>query len=77
MQWNGNECEKNKVMIISKEPSSLQIMIFQKQLENLKYFNCFGSITNDARCTREIKSRIAVAKASLNRKTTLIPANWT
>jgi hypothetical protein len=25
-------------------------------------------ITNDARCTREMKSRIAVAKAALNKK---------
>jgi hypothetical protein len=28
-------------------------------------------ITNDARCTREIKSRIAVAKAAFNKKKTL------
>jgi hypothetical protein len=28
-------------------------------------------ITNDARCTREIKSRIAMAKAAINRKNTL------
>jgi hypothetical protein len=29
-------------------------------------------ITNDARCTCEIKSRIAMAKAALNEKKTLI-----
>jgi hypothetical protein len=29
-------------------------------------------ITNDARCTREIKSRIAMAKAALNKKETLL-----
>jgi hypothetical protein len=28
-------------------------------------------ITNDARCTREIKSRIVVAKAAFNKKETL------
>jgi hypothetical protein len=28
-------------------------------------------ITNDARCTREIKARIAMAKASFNKKKTL------
>jgi hypothetical protein len=45
-------------------------MIDQKQLENMEYFNYLGSIlTNDARCTREIKSRIAMAKAALNKKT--------
>jgi len=45
-------------------------MIDQKQWENVEYFNYFGSlITNDARRTHEIKSRIAMAKAAFNKKT--------
>jgi hypothetical protein len=32
-------------------------------------------ITNDARCTREIKSRIAMAKAAFNKKKTLFTSN--
>ena len=44
-------------------------MIDQKQLENVEYFKYLGSIiTNDARCTNEIKSRIATAKAPLKKK---------
>jgi hypothetical protein len=44
-------------------------MIDQKQLENVEYFNYLGStITNNARCTCEIKSRTAMAKAAFNRK---------
>jgi hypothetical protein len=39
--------------------------------ENVEYFNCLGNITNDARCTLEIKSRIAMAKAAFNKKKTL------
>jgi len=40
-------------------------MIDQKQLENVEYFKYLGSmITNDGRCTCEIKSRIAMAKAA-------------
>jgi hypothetical protein len=36
----------------------------------VEYFNYLGIIlTNDARCTRGIKSRIAIAKAALNKKT--------
>jgi hypothetical protein len=47
-------------------------MIDQKQLENMEYFNYLGSmITSDARCTREIKSRIAMAKAAFNKKKNL------
>jgi hypothetical protein len=42
----------------------------QKHLENMEYFNCLGSmITNDARCTREVRSRIAMTKAAFNKKT--------
>ena len=47
-------------------------MIDQKQLENVECFKYLGSIlTNDGRCTREIKSRIIVAKAAFNNKKTL------
>jgi hypothetical protein len=41
-----------------------------KQLENEEYFTYLGSmITNDARRTREIKSRIAMATAFKRKKT--------
>jgi hypothetical protein len=41
-------------------------------LKNVEYFNYLGSmITNDARCTREIKCRIDMAKAEFNKKKTL------
>ena len=59
-------------MRISREPSPLQMMMDQKQGDNVEYFNCLGSmITNDARCTREIKYRNAIAKATCNSKKTL------
>jgi hypothetical protein len=41
-----------------------------KQLENVAYFNCLGSmIADNARCTHEIKSRTAMEKASFSKKT--------
>jgi hypothetical protein len=56
--------EKTTVLGIPKEHCSLQIMMDQKQLENVEYFNYLGNIiTNEARCTREVRSRIAIAKA--------------
>ena len=59
--------EKNKVMRISKQQPPIQIMI-EKQPENVKYFSASGSrTTKDARCTREIKSRIVMAKAAFNK----------
>ena len=64
--------EKTKVMRISRQPSSVTILIDQKQLENVECFKYLGSIlTNDERCTCEIKSRIAMAKAAFNKKKTL------
>jgi hypothetical protein len=60
---------KSKVVRILRELYKLRIMKGQKQQE---YFNYFGSmITNDARCTREIESRIVMAKAAFNRKKTI------
>jgi len=57
--------KKTKVIRISRQPSPLEIMIDQKQPENVKYFNYVCSmITNDKRCTCEIKSRIAITKAA-------------
>ena len=47
-------------------------MIDQRQLENMKYFIYLGSIiTNNARCTRKIKSTIVMANAAFNMKNTL------
>jgi len=61
--------EKAKVMTISRQPSPVQIMIHQKQLENVEHLNYLGSmITNDARCTWEIKYKISMANAALNKK---------
>jgi len=64
--------EKTKVMRISRQPFPVKIMIDQKQLENVESFKYLGSIlTNDGRCTCEIKCRIAMAKAAFNKKRAL------
>ena len=70
--------EKTKVMRISRQPSPVTITIDQKQLENVKCFKYLGSmLTDDGRCTCEIKSRIAMAKAAFKKKRIFLPANWT
>jgi hypothetical protein len=47
-------------------------MIDQKQLENMAYFNHLGRvITNDARRTCKIKSRITVSKIACNKEKNL------
>jgi hypothetical protein len=62
--------ENTKVMRISRQPFLVKIMIDQKQLENVKSFKYLGSIlTNDGRCTCEIKCRIAMAKAAFKKRT--------
>jgi len=48
-------------------------MIDQKQLENVEYFNHLARvITNDARRTCEIKSRITVTKIACNKEKNLL-----
>jgi hypothetical protein len=48
-----------------------------KKLEILEYFKYFGSIiTNDAGCTREIKSSIAMATRHSTRRRLFSPAKW-
>ena len=70
--------KKTKVMRISRQPFPVTITIDQKQLENVKCFKYLGSmLTDDGRCTCEIKSRIAMTKAAFNKKKNLLPANWT
>jgi len=54
-------------MRTSRQPSPVQITLDQKQPENVECFNYVGSmITNDTTRTRDIKSRIDVAKAVFN-----------
>ena len=60
--------KKTKVMIISRQPLPVKIIIDQKQLENVESFKYLGSIlTNEGRCTCEITCRIAMAKAAFNK----------
>jgi hypothetical protein len=78
MLCNGNECgktkvvmnvEESKVAIISRQVSPAYSAINKRQLENME----LGSvITNDARCTSEIKSKIVMAKAAFNKKKTIL-----
>ena len=59
--------EKTKAS--SKQSSPLRIMIVQKQSDNVECFSYLDSvIISDVRYTREIKSRIALAKAAFNKK---------
>jgi hypothetical protein len=59
-------------MRISRQPFPVNRMIDQKQLENVESFKYLGSmLTNGGRCTCEIKSRIAMAKAAFNKRRAL------
>ena len=47
-------------------------------MEQVEHFNHLGSMTtNDAGCTREITSRIATVKSSIQQKVFFVaPADW-
>jgi len=51
-KFNGMErnVDKTKVMICSRQPSPIQIMTDQNQLENVEYLNYLYELTNDEKC---------------------------
>jgi hypothetical protein len=67
--------EKIKMMKISRQPSSVEIKVDQKQPENVEYFNYLGNKISNEICTREIKSRVAITTAAFNKKNTLVTSN--
>jgi hypothetical protein len=63
---NVSKCT-NLRFVKSKESEHLR----SEKLENVNCFDYLGGvITHDERCTHEIKSRIATAKAAFNRRKT-------
>jgi hypothetical protein len=55
--------KNSKAMRISMQPSPVQIMIDQKQLQNEEYFKYLGDIvTNDARRISKVKLRTVMPK---------------
>ena len=69
MLWNGNECGKRLRWQNLKATIPEQTILEQKQLKNVKYFKYLSNMrTKDVRCTREMKSGIAMAKATFKKK---------
>jgi hypothetical protein len=61
--------EKINVMRILRQSFPVKLMIDQKTTGECGIFKYFGSmLTNDGRCSCEIKSRIAMAKAAFNKR---------
>lgn len=74
MEMNVQETE---VMKISRGQFPLAIVIDQKQLEDVEYFSYLARMkTDNARCTREIKFQIALAKSEFNQKKNLFTSKW-
>lgn len=65
--------EKSKVMRISPRAGPLNITVENQQLEKVEHFKYLGSIiTADALCTKEVKVRIAMAKAAFIKQRLLL-----
>jgi hypothetical protein len=60
---------KTTLMRILWEPFPVQIMTGEKELVNVEYFRFLsGTITDDARCTHEIKSKCSMTKVTFNKE---------
>ena len=70
--------KKTKVMRISREEGGkLSILIDGHKLEQVEQFVYLGSmITEDGRCNKEIKRRIALGKEAYNRRKELFGSKW-
>jgi len=63
---------RDKVTVILRQPTPVQNMVDQKQSQNMERINYFvRMITNEARYTRIIKSRLPRPKAAFNMKSSL------
>jgi hypothetical protein len=50
--------EKTKVIRISRRPSPIQIMIDQKQVNNVEYFKYLGSMITNSRCEVKLNTEL-------------------
>jgi hypothetical protein len=66
--------KKTKVMVISKkEGKRVEIEVYGKNIEQVQEFCYLGSlITEDARCSKEIRRRIAIAKEAFYKRKELM-----
>ena len=69
--------KKTKVMIIEKKPQTrIKIVVNDKQLEQVKDYRYLGTnISEDGRCIKEVKTRIALAKTAFWKHKELLKSN--
>ena len=64
MEINTNK-NKTEVMVISKEPEKFSIYLNEEKINQTETFTYLGTlITEDEKCTKEIKCRIAQSKTA-------------
>ena len=60
-------------MLISRNKEPLHVVVNDEELEQVDHFKYFGSVLSEnAECTKEIRTRIALAKTAFNNKKTLL-----
>ena len=72
-QQKAKDALEEKLCAVEFENSNVEVQwnnIKKYVWDTVEYFNCLGRMINDARCTHEIKSRIAMAKAAFKKKKT-------
>jgi hypothetical protein len=73
----GPHSRKEEEMRVLKQPSPVQVMTGQKQLENYDYLNYLASLTKfDARYAPEIESGLPWQKRLSTRRRLLSTENW-
>uniref|UniRef100_A0A8D8SQ06 Reverse transcriptase n=1 Tax=Cacopsylla melanoneura TaxID=428564 RepID=A0A8D8SQ06_9HEMI len=68
--------KKTEILVCSKEKDEVNILVNNERIKQITIFKYLGSnITEDAKCTGDIKQRIVLAKIAFNKKKTLLCSN--
>jgi len=77
-RYYGMKMNVEKTKVMKSQDNNPQYRLWEtKKLENVEYFKYLGSVvTNDERCTREIKYRIAMTMQHATRRKLFSPTKW-
>uniref|UniRef100_A0A8D8R4I6 Craniofacial development protein 2 n=1 Tax=Cacopsylla melanoneura TaxID=428564 RepID=A0A8D8R4I6_9HEMI len=68
--------KKTEILVCTKDSEEINIQVNNETIKQINTFKYLGSnINEDARCTTDIKQRIALAKIAFNKKKTLLCSN--
>jgi hypothetical protein len=75
---HAHSCQPPPIFQVMNYDTTFLLYLGEKQVENVEHFNYLGSLmTNDARCTRQVKSNLVLPwQKQLSIRRLFSAANW-